>query len=257
MRVTCGDMAEGMIWYVEKQIERDGWTGAKAKIMVSIPICAYLHLFTFLSRYVQIPPHVFPARLTGISRIPAYPARPTRTPYRYSASATSRSLTPQSQSAIVSWNHLEGLSVSPFGTNYPGTLSPLASLPPSLVSLLFLPKLSSSRRYTKAGGMILPTHPPSSSLQVLRTSMLRWWRGNRNVGLRISLLKRFTCFSTHCAVLLEWRVEGEMSRLNRRCNGEGTDRDIWRTQWDLDRKWRRGCCMEKDRNVDGSVICWA
>ena len=149
------------------------------------------------------------------------------------------------------------LSVTSFGTNYPSTLSPPAPLPPSLVSQLFLPKLSSSRRYTRAGGMILPTHPPSSSLQVLRTSMLRWWHGNRNVEHRSSLLKRFTCFGTHCADLLEWRVEGEMSRLNRRYNGEGTDRDIWRTQWDRDRKWRRGCYREKDREVDGSIICWA
>ena len=106
MRVTCGDTAEGMIRYVEKRIERDGWIGAEAKIIdavVSIRIRAYLHLFIFLSRYTQIPPHVFPARLTGMrSRTPAYPARPTRTSSRHSVSATSRSLTPQLQSAIVS-----------------------------------------------------------------------------------------------------------------------------------------------------------
>lgn len=126
-------------------------------------------------------------------RTPAYPARPTRTSSRNSASAMSWNLMPQSQSAVVSSNHLEGLSVSSFGTNHLGTLSPPAPLPPSLASLLFLLKLSFSQRYTKTGGVVLPTHPPSSSLQVLRTSMLRWWRGSRNAEHRSSLLKCFTC----------------------------------------------------------------
>ena len=36
MRVTCGDTAEGMIRYMEKRVERDGWTGAEAEFLAAI-----------------------------------------------------------------------------------------------------------------------------------------------------------------------------------------------------------------------------
>lgn len=60
MRVTCGDTAEGMTQYVEKRIERDGWTGAKAKIIdgidTGLPSSTYTHaLSTFGFSHVSEP----------------------------------------------------------------------------------------------------------------------------------------------------------------------------------------------------------